>query len=187
MATKVAEAGYRLWERRSPDTGGHYVRPRSHWARNFKFKHGGAPRPCGGRRCRADRSKHMPRPKSPPENISGGRDATPPALAQRVSIRSPTRPNLRMPKTPSRSMADRLVHRYVLRRKLCAVWLNRTRRSSSVGGDDRRHSLPRSTPRLTAGRSLIVARQRATFGNSSSGWPKGLAISTHAHDDISAI
>src|SRR5208282_20558 len=68
-----------------------------------------------------------------------------------------------------------------------AVWLNRTRLSSSVGGADRRRSLPRSTPLCTAGRCLIVSRQRATLGKSSSGWPSGLAISTHGQLAISAI
>src|SRR5438128_6252105 len=68
-----------------------------------------------------------------------------------------------------------------------AVWLKRIRRSSSEGGAERRHSLPRSTPRCTAGRSLTAARQRATLGNSSSAWPSGFEISTHGQDAMSTI
>src|SRR5262249_12284760 len=72
-------------------------------------------------------------------------------------------------------------------RKWPAVWLNRIFRSSSVGGAERRSSLPRSTPRLTAGRSRTAARQRATLGNSSTAWPSGLAISTQGQEIMSAI
>ena len=41
---------------------------------------------------------------------------------------------------------------------------NSTWRSASVGGALRRNSLPRSTPRCTAGRSFTNVRQRETFG-----------------------
>src|SRR6516164_7253718 len=68
-----------------------------------------------------------------------------------------------------------------------AVWLKRTRRSASVGGAERRTSLPRSTPLCTAGRRLTASRQRATLGNSSSGWRSGLAINTQGQLAISAI
>jgi len=61
------------------------------------------------------------------------------------------------------------------------------RRSSSIGGAERRSSLPRSTPLCTAGRSFIVSRQRVTFGNSSSGWPSGFAIITQGQLAMSAI
>ena len=44
------------------------------------------------------------------------------------------------------------------------VWLKRIRRSSSLGGSVRRHSLPTSTPRRAAGRAFIASCQRTTFG-----------------------
>ncbi len=44
------------------------------------------------------------------------------------------------------------------------VWLKRTRRSSSLGGSVRRHSLPTSTPRRAAGRAFRASCHRTTFG-----------------------